>query len=64
MDPDAGRVFGYLLPPGERHALHAAARPRHRAVVSRDPAPTLDDVLRRVGQAADRGPATVGAERT
>ena len=60
VDPDAGLVFAYVVPPGERHALHAAARHPQRAAVSREPAPTLDDVLRRVSQPADRVTATVG----
>ena len=60
VDPDAGLVFAYLVPPGERHALHAAARHPQRAVVSREPAPTLDDVLRRVSQPANRVTAAVG----
>ncbi len=60
VDPDAGQVFAYLVPPGERHALHAAVRHPQRAVVSREPAPTLDDVLRRVVQPADRVTAAVG----
>jgi hypothetical protein len=60
VDPDGGQVFAYLVPPGERHALHAAARHPQRSVVSREPAPTLDDVLRRVSQPADRVTAAVG----
>ncbi len=64
MDPDTGRVLAYLLPPGERHSLHAAARPPHRAVNSGDPPRTLDDVLRRLGLSTDRVPATVGEDRT
>ncbi len=60
VDPDTGQVFAYLVPPGERHALHAAARHPQRANVSREPAPTLDDVLRRVNLPANRVTATVG----
>jgi hypothetical protein len=63
MNPDTGRVFAFLLPPGERHSLHAAARPPHRAVLG-DPPLTLDDVLRRHGISTDREPATVGEERS
>ena len=29
-NPDTGEVFGYLLPPWDRHSLHAAARPPAR----------------------------------
>jgi len=60
MDPDSGRVLAYLVPAAERHALHAAARPRHRSAISRDPPPTLDDVLRRLSHPADNLPAAVG----
>jgi hypothetical protein len=60
VDPDAGLVLAYLVPPGERHALHAAARHPQRAAVSGEPAPTLDDVLHRVSQSADGVTATVG----
>jgi len=60
VDPDSGQVFAYVVPPGERHALHAAARHPQRAAVSREPAQTLDDVLRRVSQPADRVTSTVG----
>jgi len=62
-DPDSGRVLAYLLPPGERHSLHAAPRHPRRAVVSGDPPRTLDDVLHRLGLSGDDVPATVGEER-
>jgi hypothetical protein len=59
VDPDAGLVLAYLVPPGERHALHAAARHPQRAALSREPTPTLDDILRRISQPADPVTATV-----
>jgi hypothetical protein len=45
-NPDTGRVLGYLLPPGDRHSLYAAARPPARDGLD-DPPTTLEDVLRR-----------------
>jgi hypothetical protein len=49
MNPDTGRVFAYLIPPGHRHALHAAARHAERGDAAQEPALTLDQALERFG---------------
>jgi hypothetical protein len=55
MNPDTGRVLAYLLPPWDRHSLHAAAR--HPAGdVLRDPPTTLEDLLQRFSRCMDPVP--------
>ena len=54
-NPDTGIVFGYLLPPGDRHALFAAARPAARYVIP-DPPVTLDELLGRFSRCMDPVP--------
>ena len=51
-NPDTGEVFGYLLPPWERHSLHAAARHPSREVVG-DPPVTLNELLQRFSRCMD-----------
>lgn len=58
MNPDIGEVLAYLLPPWERHSLHAAARPPARDVLA-DPPVTLDDLLRRFSRCMNPVPMTV-----
>jgi hypothetical protein len=55
MNPDTGRVLAYLLPPGDRHSLYAAARPPARDLLG-DPPLTLDDLLRRFSRCMDPVP--------
>jgi hypothetical protein len=62
-NPDTGRSYAFLLPPAERHCLHAAARPPHPTVLG-DPPLTLEDVLRRHGISKDPVPAAIGEGRS
>jgi hypothetical protein len=57
MNPDTGQVLAYLLPPWDRHSLHAAARHPSRDVLG-DPPLTLEDVLRRFNRCMDPAPTT------
>jgi hypothetical protein len=54
-NPDTGRVLAYLLPPGDRHSLYAAARPPAGDVLG-DPPTTLEDILRRFSRCMDPSP--------
>jgi hypothetical protein len=55
MNPDTGRVIAYLLPPWDRHSLHAAARHPSRDVLG-DPPVTLDELLQRFSRCMDPVP--------
>lgn len=55
VNPDTGKVFGYLLPPGDRHALYAAARPAAHNLPA-DPPVTLDQLLQRFSRCMDPVP--------
>jgi hypothetical protein len=57
-NPDTGEVFGYLLPPWDRHSLYAAARPPARDVLG-DPPVTLDERLQRFSRCMDPAPTGV-----
>jgi hypothetical protein len=57
-NPDTGRVFGHLLPPGDRHCWYAAARPPGHDVLA-DPPMTLDDIRGRFSRCMDPVPTTV-----
>jgi len=44
-DPETGRILAYLIPASQHHAAMAAARPPQDALATRNPAPTLQELV-------------------